>query len=102
MSVTFIRSDFVRKVVSGICLFAFPLAAQQANTSLTVEPAPAQSGTQPGAPAPNAPEPKKLPQPTHVNYSQPTRLLPNPLPRYEPREVPPPPFTNRPKIEQPM
>ncbi len=100
MSVAFIRSDFVRKVVSGICLFAFPLAAQQANTSLTVEPAPAQSGTQPGAPAPNAPEPKKLPQPTHVDYSQPTPLLPNPFARYVPREVPPPAFTNAPKIEQ--
>ena len=47
-----------------------------------------------------APEPKKLPQPTHEDYSKPTPLLPNPFARYIPRDVPPPLFTNAPKIEQ--
>jgi hypothetical protein len=49
---------------------------------------------------PNGPEPKNLPQPTHVDYSKPTPLLPNPFARYMPRDVPPPSFTNGPKIEQ--
>ena len=48
----------------------------------------------------NAPQPKNLPQPTHVDYSRPAPLLPNPFARYMPREVPPPSFTNAPKIEQ--
>ena len=55
---------------------------------------------QPGSPTPNGPEPKKLPQPTHEDYSKPTPLLPNPFARYIPRDVPPPLFTNAPKIEQ--
>ena len=93
MSVGFMRSDYVRKVVSVVCLMVFPAAAQQANTGLQVQPA--QSGSQqPGAPSANAPEPKTLPQPTHVDYAKPTPLLPNPFARYIPREVPPPPFTN--------
>lgn len=96
MSVAFIRSDFARKVVSVVCLFAFPLAAQQANTPV----APAQGSGQQGAPMSNAPEPKKLPQPTRVDYSRPSPLLPNPFARYIPRDVPPPSFTNAPKIEQ--
>ena len=99
MFLALIRSDFVRKIVSGICLFAFPLAAQQANTSLSVAPVPAQSTTS-GAPLPNAPQVKDLPQPTHVDYSKPAPLLPNPFARYIPRDVPPPAFTNAPKIEQ--
>src|SRR5712672_3525172 len=99
MSVGFMRSDFVRKVVSVVCLMVFPAAAQQANTGLQVQPA--QSGSQqPGAPSTNAPEPKNLPQPTHVDYSKPTPLLPNPFARYIPRDVPPPSFTNAPKIDQ--
>jgi outer membrane protein len=98
MSAAFVRKDFFRKIVSVICLFALPAAAQQANTGVSMPPA--QSGNQPGAPSPNAPEPKNLPQPTHVDYSQPTPLLPNPFGRFMPRDVSPPSFTNAPKIEQ--
>src|SRR5438270_287552 len=100
MSVTFIRNDFVRKMVSGACLFAFPLAAQQANTSLSMPSATAEGSGQQGAPLPNAPQVKPLPQPTHVDYSRPSPLLPNPFARYIPREVPPPSFVNAPRIEQ--
>src|SRR6266571_3870184 len=105
MFLAFIRSDFARKVVSAVCLLTFPAAAQQANTGLQMQAVPSGS-QQPGAAAgsqqsaPNAPEPKKLPQPTHVDYSKPTPLLPNPFARYMPRDVPPPSFTNAPKIEQ--
>src|SRR5258707_893871 len=99
MSVGFIRSNFARKVVSVVCLLVFPAAAQQANTGLSMQAV--QSGSQqPGAPSSNAPEPKNLPQPTHVDYSKPSPLLPNPFARYIPRNVPPPSFTNAPKIEQ--
>jgi outer membrane protein TolC len=109
MSVGFIRSNVVRKVVSVVCLLTFPAVAQQANTGLSLQATPVggqqptatQSGSQQsGAPMPNAPEPKKLPQPTHVDYSKPTPLLPNPFARYVARDVPPPSFTNAPKIEQ--
>jgi outer membrane protein len=119
MSLAFIRSNVVRKVVSAVCLLTFPAAAQQANTGLSLQATPQQSGTpatsgsqqsapggaaagsqQSAAPMANAPEPKKLPQPTHVDYSKPTPLLPNPFARYMPRDVPPPSFTNAPKIEQ--
>jgi outer membrane protein TolC len=99
MPAGFIRSDFARKVVSVVCLFVFPLAAQQANTGVPMQAA-SSGSQQPGAPAPNAPEPKNLPQPTHVDYSKPTPLLPNPFARYMPRDVPPPSFTNAPKIDQ--
>ena len=111
MSLAFIRSDFTRKVVSAVCLLTFPAAAQQASTGLSLQATPAggqqstaqapQSGSQqPGAATPNAPEPKKLPQPTHVDYSKPSPLLPNPFARYMPRDVAPPSFTNTPKLEQ--
>ena len=99
MSLAFIRSDFTRKVVSAVCLLTFPAVAQQANTGLSLQATPA-GGQQPGAAVPNAPEPKKLPQPTHVDYSKPSPLLPNPFARYKPRDVAPPSFTNAPKIEQ--
>jgi len=111
MSLAFIRSDFARKVVSAVCLLTFPAAAQQANTGLSLQAtpvggqqaaatqAPPSGSQQPGAATPNAPEPK-LPQPTHMDYSKPTPLLPNPFARYMPRDVPPPSFTNAPKIEQ--
>jgi outer membrane protein TolC len=99
MSVAFVRKDFVRKVISIVCLLAFPAAAQQANAGPSTQPE--QSGSQqPGAPTSNAPEPKNLPQPTRVDYSKSTPLLPNPFARYIPRDVPPPSFTNAPKIEQ--
>jgi outer membrane protein len=96
MSVGFIRSDFIRKIATVACLFTLPLAAQQANPGLTV-----QSGQEPSAkPMPDAPQAKTLPEPTHVDYSKSTPLLPNPFARYIPRDVPPPAFTNAPKIEQ--
>jgi outer membrane protein TolC len=110
MSVAFIRSNFLRKVAGIVCLATFPLSAQQANTALSLQatPAgstnkgPASSGqSQPGqAPLPNAPQVKDLPSPTHVDYSRPAPLLPNPFARYIARDVPPPAFTNAPKIEQ--
>jgi len=104
MSVGFIRSNVARKVVSVVCLLTFPAVAQKANTGLTMQATPVAgqpSGSQqPGSPTPNGPEPKKLPQPTHEDYSKPTPLLPNPFARYIPRDVPPPSFTNAPKIEQ--
>ena len=99
MSVGFIRSNVARKVVSVVCLLTFPAVAQQTNTGLSMQATPV-AGQQPGAPVPNAPEPKKLPQPTHEDYSKSTPLLPNPFARYIPRDVPPPAFTNAPKIEQ--
>ena len=119
MSVGFIRSNVVRKVVSMVCLLTFPAVAQQASTGLSMQATPVgeqqpaasgsqQSGTpqqsaqsQPGkAPLPEAPQIKSLPQPTDVDYSKSRPLLPNPFARYIPRDVPPPAFTNAPKIEQ--
>ena len=119
MSVGFIRSNVVRKVISVVCLLTFPAVAQQANTGLSMqatpvgEQQPAASGSQqsataqqggqsqPGkAPLPEAPQVKDLPQPTNVDYSRPAPLLPNPFARYIPRDVPSPAFTNAPKIEQ--
>jgi outer membrane protein len=113
MSAGFIRSDFIRKLISVVCLLAFPAAAQQSNNTVSLQPATgtdagsaaatqqaaaSSAAQQPGAPVPNAPEPKKLPEPTHVDYSKPVRLFPNPFARYIPRDVPPPVFTNAPKI----
>jgi outer membrane protein len=136
MSVGFIRSNVVRKVVSAMCLLTFPAVAQQANTGLSMQATPVgeqqpatkgnQQSTTPGAsepstasgsqtsaspqqggqsqpgkaPLPEAPQVKNLPQPTNVDYSKPAPLLPNPFARYIPRDVPPPAFTNAPKIEQ--
>jgi outer membrane protein TolC len=92
----------LRKVAAIACLWTFPLSAQQANTALTLQPSSTGAQqSQPGqAPLPNAPQVKELPQPTHVDYSKPAPLLPNPFARYIPRDVPPPAFTNAPKIEQ--
>jgi outer membrane protein len=114
MSAAFISSNFIRKLVSVVCLLAFPAAAQQSNTAVSLQPvtsteagsaaqAAQQPGAssaaqQPGASLPNAPQPEKLPQPTHVNYAKPVALLPNPFARYVPRDVPPPVFTNAPRI----
>src|SRR5215469_15584617 len=108
MSAAFICSDFVRKVVAIVSLLAFPAAAQQSNTALTVAPpgsseqpvAAQQNPSQPGAPMPNAPQPKKLPQPTHVDYSKPTPFFPDPFVRYVPRSVPPPVLTNAPRVRE--
>ncbi len=107
MSAAFICSDFIRKVFAIVSLLALPAAAQQAGTTLTVapidgtpQPAAAGQNTSQPTPTPSAPEPKKLPQPTHVDYSKPAPLLPNPFARYKPRNVPPPVFTNGPKIRE--
>src|ERR1700735_3733912 len=95
MSVAFIRRGFMRKIAAVVCLFALPLAAQQTNTGVAMQTT--QEPTSKSMPeAPKA----KLPEPTHVDYSKSTPLLPNPFARYIPRDVPPPAFTNAPKIEQ--
>jgi outer membrane protein TolC len=108
MSAAFICSDFVRKVVAIVSLLALSAAAQQSNTALKVAPAGSseqpvasqQNPSQPGAPMPNAPQPKKLPQPTHVDYSKPTPFVPNPFARYVPRDVPPPVLVNVPRLRE--
>ncbi len=124
---SFIRSDSIRKLISVVCLLAFPAAAQQSNNSVVFAPAPAtadaqssaSSAQQPGAPAqqpaappqqtapsaqqpsatlPSAPQPHTLPPPRGVDYSKPAPLFPNPFARYMPRYVPPPILTNSPKL----
>src|SRR6185312_14658273 len=111
MSVVLKRSDFCKKLIALVCVFSFTAMAQQGNTTLSVLPQ-AQSGTsgtpattqQKPAAAPDsnmasAPQPRSLPKVTGVDYSKPAPLLPNPFARYMPREVPPPAFTNAPKLE---
>ena len=111
MPVVLIRSDFWKKLIALVCVFSFTAMAQQGNTTLSVLPQ-AQSGTsgtpattqQKPAAAPDsnmasAPQPRSLPKVTGVDYSKPAPLLPNPFARYMPREVPPPAFTNAPKLE---
>ena len=110
MSAAFIRIDFIRKQIAVTCLLALSATAQQANNGLSMAPvasatetssqAAVQNASQPGAQVPSAPEPKKLPQPTHVDYSKPSPLLPNPFARYIPRDVPPPVFTNTPRVRE--
>lgn len=101
MSVAFIRSNFVRKAACVVCLYTLPITAQQSNGAAATPPAPVAQTTQSqGAPLPEAPHVQTLPQPTNVDYSRPTALLPNPFARYIPRDVPPPAFTNSPKLEQ--
>ena len=118
-----IRSDFIRKLISVVCLLVFFAAAEQSNSMVlqTIaattdgqsgsSPAQQQPGTatqQPAAPAqqppaatlPDAPAPQKAFQFTQVDYSKPVKLFPNPFARYIPRDVPPPIFTNAPKIAQ--
>ena len=99
MSAALIRSNFLRKLVAVVCLCAFSASAQQANTTLSMQPA-ASAAAQSGKSAPDAPQVKPLPDPTHVDYSKPAPLLPNPFARYMERTVPPPAFTNAPKLEQ--
>jgi outer membrane protein len=108
MSAAFFRSGFIRKVASVVCLLTFPAVAQQSSTIAPPQPAGGQvtasiALSEPqqnpaGAPLPNAPEVQKLPQPTHMDYSKPVPLLPNPFARYIPRDVAPPIFTNSPRI----
>jgi outer membrane protein len=104
MSAAFIRSDFIRKLISVVCLLTFPAAAQQSNNSVSLQPVTGTDGSaaaqKPGEPLPNAPEPQKLPPPTHVDYSKPTKLFPNPFARFIPRDVPAPVFTNAPKLPE--
>lgn len=109
MSLALLRNDLARKTVAVLCLFTFTAAAQQPNATVS---SPGTQGTasqgstapqgQPGAPTPmpNAPSAKNLPHPTGIDYSQPAPLLPNPFARYMARKVPPPAFTNAPRIEQ--
>jgi outer membrane protein TolC len=84
-----------------VCLMALPAAAQSNNTVAlgpAAQTSSAASPQQPGEPLPNAPEPKKLVQPLHVDYSKPAPLLPNPFDRFAVRDVPAPVFTNTPKL----
>lgn len=91
-----------------ICLLAVSLGAQQGgNTqpsqqgtqSSTQSTSAPQQGAAPGQ-TPSAPEPKNLPSPTDVDYSKPARHFPNPIAPYTPHTVPPPVFTNAPRIEE--
>jgi outer membrane protein len=109
MSAALIRSGFARKLVAALCLLTFPAVAQQSSTIAPPSPAGGaadgaialsqQQQNQPGAQLPNAPAPQKLPQPTHMDYSKPVPLLPNPFARYIPRYVAPPIFDNSPRIQ---
>ncbi|HEX2329704.1 MAG TPA: TolC family protein [Candidatus Angelobacter sp.] len=111
MSVVFLRSNGIRRLVAAVCLFSLTAAAQQANTgastqkpqSQTQAPAAQQNTQQSAAPdtssIPTAPE-SHLPQPFGVDYSKPAPFLPNPFARYIPRDVPPPSFTNAPKLRE--
>src|SRR5262249_682866 len=100
MSVAFIRSNFVRKAACAVCLYTLPLGAPQSNNAGAKPPASmAQTSQSQGAPLPEAPHVQPLAQPTHVDYSRPSSLLPNPFARFIPRDVPPPAFTNAPKME---
>src|SRR5712675_132818 len=99
MSVAFIRNSFTQKLVALVCLFTLTAAAQQTNTSLSIQPAAEQGGGS----IPNTPKAQgeptganaqvtRLPPPTGVDYSRPTPFLPNPFARYVPRRVPAPAF----------
>jgi outer membrane protein len=105
MSVALVRSNFIRKVLSVVCLLGLTASAQQGNIALSLQTAGSQDGSgaspaaqRPGEPAPNAPQPKPLPHPTKADYSKPAPLFPNPFARYMPRQVPPPVFTNTPRL----
>src|SRR5690242_11715806 len=102
MSVALLRNDCVRKLVSVVCLLVFPAAAQQSNSAVSLQGTGAQGNTAtPGAQdIPSAPEVKTLPSPVQTDYSKPVALLPNPFARYIPRDVPPPAFTNGPRLEE--
>lgn len=107
MSVFLIRSNFWKKMVALVCLLSFTAAAQQTNAGTSPQPnAAAGQGQQPKPDVsgtmsvPTAPEPRNLPTPTGIDYSKPAPLLPNPFARYMPHDVPPPSFTNGPKLEQ--
>lgn len=106
MPVAFIQKEFVRKLVIVVCLPAFCASAQQANTALSLQSAPggssgsanASAPQRPGEPVAGAPQLKPLPSPFGGDYSKPVPLLPNPFARYMPRQVPPPVFTNTPRL----
>ena len=108
MSVAFICSGFARKLVSVLCLLTLPAVAQQSSTIASPQAAGGavdasialseQQQNQQGAQLPNAPQPQQLPQPTHVDFSRPVPLFPNPFARYIPRSIPPPIFANSQRI----
>lgn len=112
MSVAFLRSNGFRRVAAAVCLFSLTAGAQQGNTTLALQPvqaqdtaampnAPAPQNTQTQAPSGDVPISKiNLPQPFGVDYSKPAPLLPNPFARYVPKDVPPPAFTNAPKLRE--
>jgi outer membrane protein len=66
---------------------------------LSAQPVAGDSAVQQTKSMPDAPQAKGLAQPTSVDYSKPAPLLPNPFERYTGRTVPPPSFTNAPRLE---
>lgn len=80
-------------------LLAMPMLAQQGGDAKPQQPVQNPSA-QTGAPSTSVPEIKPLPSPTNVDYSKPAPFFPNPLKIYTPRFVPPPTFTNSPRIEE--
>lgn len=104
MSVIGIRRASKIWTALTICLLAVSLGAQQGgNTQPSQQSTQSTSAPQQSAAPgqiPSAPEPKNLPSPTNVDYSKPARHFPNPIAPYKPRTVPPPVFTNAPRIEE--
>ena len=108
MSVAFIRSSFTQKLVAMVCLFTLTAAAQQANTSLALQPAVEQGGGSnaghtetPGEPIGANAQERSLPTPTGTDYSKPSFVYcPIHSHGISPGSVPAPAFTNAPRIEQ--
>ncbi len=80
-------------------LLAMPMVGQQGGDAKPQQPS-QNASAQTGAPSTSVPDIKPLPSPTSVDYSKPAPFFPNPLKIYTPRLVPPPSFTNEPRIEQ--
>src|SRR5215475_3465613 len=87
----------VREAVTLALVFAFPagLVAQEA------QPAPAQSAAPAQASLPPAPTSSLERQPFEIHqYSSPHSAFPNVIAPYTPKELPPPDFSNSPRIDQ--
>ena len=102
MSVIGMLRETKKSLLLATLLLVLPLAAQQGGNAQSSQQTPQQSTVQQQSGGPNvsAPEPKSLPSPTKVDYSKPAPPLWNPLRPYIARKVPPPVFTNAPKIEE--
>src|SRR5215475_7963416 len=87
----------VREAITLMLVFAFPasLLAQEA------QPAPAQSATPAQASLPAAPTSNPERQPFEIHqYSSPHSAFPNVIAPYTAKELPPPDFSNSPRIDQ--